>query len=354
MAFVGVALAAMAALAPPPFFDTVGRLQRTASPPRGVSDCYVPVFRGDVLLDAAPESTAPVTLSAADAAQWLDDEDCVAAWLGSADEGPLAALSPGAAPAGFWLLELSHLTAPPVIGGARWAPFRTSSSAEPSSAAPVIDRGGIRGAISDDEAALLATARGLAAWHRSVKFCSSCGSPTLPARHGRNRQCVDAACGARFRPRLDPSVIMLVTRGDECLLGRKGSWAVGRYSTLAGFVEFGETLEECVVRESYEECGVRVDRATIRPVGSAPWLFPRSLMCGYIAEVEAPATDGGSGLDVDEDELADARWFSRSFVKEQLALQGEERDEPPMPGGFHVPGRFSLARTIIKQWAAEG
>ncbi|EGB07236.1 hypothetical protein AURANDRAFT_5660, partial [Aureococcus anophagefferens] len=133
---------------------------------------------------------------------------------------------------------------------------------------------------------LLGTARGLADWHAHNGYCASCGGPTKPARHGRNRQCVD--CDTRVRPRLDPSVIVLVTneRRDRCLLGRAKGWAPGRWSTLAGFVEFGESLEECVVREIAEEAGVAPDRASLRQVASQPWLFPRSLMVGYEAVVD--------------------------------------------------------------------
>ena len=108
-----------------------------------------------------------------------------------------------------------------------------------------------------------------------------------------------------MRPRVDPSIIVLVARGDECLLGRQASWPAGRYSTLAGFVELGETFEEAVVREVREEAGVTCDRSTLRFVASQPWLFPRSLMVGFVVETADTA------LEVDESELEDARWFSR-------------------------------------------
>ena len=117
----------------------------------------------------------------------------------------------------------------------------------------------------------------------------------------------------------------------------------GRYSTLAGFVEFGESFEECLVREVLEESGVKVARDSIRSVASQPWLFPRSLMAGYIAEAE------DESLTVDHDELEDAAWFDAEQVRSSLAndITGEEH------GAFHVPSRVSLARHIIEKWLAE-
>ena len=120
----------------------------------------------------------------------------------------------------------------------------------------------------------------------------------------------------------------------------------GRFSTLAGFVEFGETLEECVLREVREESGVAVRRDSVRFVASQPWLFPRSLMVGFLAEADSDA------LDVDETELDGAAWFEREYVREQLARQGDS-DAPPEPGAFHVPSRISLARTLIDAWLSE-
>lgn len=154
------------------------------------------------------------------------------AWIGSCETGPLAELQQSRS--GFWLLDLSELPEPPSptamgLPGARWGKLRS--------------RAGVsicEDLASDDYAALLSTAAGLAAWHRSVRFCALCGGQTEPYRAGTNRRCV--ACGARFRPRLDPAMIVLVTHRNRCLLGRKAAWPPGRFSALAGFVEFGETL----------------------------------------------------------------------------------------------------------------
>ena len=336
-----------------PFFDTNNRLQRSNAPPSHIKRAYVPLYDGKLCVqpvsgladEHAVRDCAPVLLSEDEATQWISDETAIVIWLGSAEEGPLHAAADtqdGQTP-GFFALDLSHLPEPPVLGQhGRWAPLRATRGPGGGEEA-VIGGRGVR-LRSDDEVALLACARGMASWHHSVRFCAACGGKTEPCRHGRNRRCVD--CGTRYRPRLDPSVIVLVTRGDKCLLGRKREWPAGRYSTLAGFVEFGETLEECVLREMEEEAGVRCRRETIRFVGSQPWLFPRSLMVGYIIEAE----DGE--LDVDEAELEDARWFEKAYVREQLALQGDS-DAPLEPGGFHVPSSISLARNILEAWLGE-
>jgi len=229
-----------------------------------------------------------------------------------------------------------------VAASAQWVPLRASRGPG-GGAGAILDSQVMLPEGGDDYAALLAMARGLALWHRSVNFCAVCGGATRPFRDGANQKCVE--CGERFRPRTDPSVIMLVTSGDKCLLGRQASWPAGRYSTLAGFAEFGETLEECVLREVREESGVYVARASVRFVASQPWLFPRSLMVGFIAEADTEA------LTVD-DELDGAGWFDREYVRSQLALQGES-DAPPEQGAFHVPSRISLARTLIDTWLDE-
>ena len=128
----------------------------------------------------------------------------------------------------------------------------------------------------------------------------------------------------------------------RCLLGRKAVWPPGRYSTLAGFVEFGETLEECVVREVREESGVLVDPSSIRFVASQPWLFPRSLMMGFIAEASDPT------VQVDADELEDVGWFDRATL--QGALESLEEASDGTPASLNVPSRASLANTLMRTW----
>src|SRR5690606_14980610 len=121
---------------------------------------------------------------------------------------------------------------------------------------------------------------GLAYWHARHRFCGVCGAPTVCQQGGHQRRCT--GCGAVHFPRTDPAVIVLVTRGERCLLGRSARFPHGMYSTLAGFVEPGESLEETVAREVFEEAGVRVGPPRYR--SSQPWPFPASLMVGFRAE----------------------------------------------------------------------
>ena len=326
-------------LSTPVFFDTNGRLQRGATPGGGQRR-YVPVHDGLSLLEPHGDGGWRPALLAPEEVE-RDDAGCIEAFLGTVTEGVLAADAGEAVD--YYLLDVSHLPDAPTLGPAEavWTPLRARAGPSPCDT------------LECDEAALLGTAAGMAQWHRSVTFCAQCGSADVkPYREGKGRQC--AACKARFRPRLDASIIVLVTdsKGERCLLGRNARWPEGRYSTLAGFLEFGETLEECVVREVEEEAGVKVDRASLRCVASQPWLFPRSMMVGYIAQVEAGAE--AAPLQVDEAELQDAQWFDRAFVKESLAAErAAGQDGPATPGGFHVPSKVSLARTLIEQWLQE-
>ncbi|CAE8667495.1 unnamed protein product, partial [Polarella glacialis] len=327
----------------PTFFNTNGRLERGRAPKETENRLYVPIHNGLVLVQPAPDGKLePALLPRKGAEAFLSEPECMEAWVGGATQGALESLAAAArgsddgqgVAASFWLLELSGLPeapSPESLGlpeGAKWCPLR--DRAGPS----VCDN-----LAADDQAALLGVARGLALWHNSVKFCANCGGRTAPFRAGGNRKCDE--CGTRFRPRVDPSVIVLVVNGSKCLLGRKADWPQGRYSTLAGFVEFGETFEECVVREVEEESGVLVDPTSLRFVASQPWLFPRSLMVGYIAQADS------TSVTVDEDELQDVRWFEAKEVR--ASLEGN----PEAEGGFHVPSKVSLARTLIQTWLDE-
>jgi len=188
------------------------------------------------------------------------------------------------------------------------------------------------GALIDrDEGALLAYARGIMTWHRNHEYCGRCGSPTLSVEAGHVRRCSDEACGAQHFPRTDPAVIMLVSHGDRCLLGRQAFWPQGMHSTLAGFVEPGESLEDAVAREVFEETGVRVREAHYH--SSQPWPFPTSLMLGF------HATADSEHLDVNRDELEDARWFSRDWL-----LANRDNKE------FRMPRPDSISRQLIEAW----
>ena len=175
---------------------------------------------------------------------------------------------PAATQVDYYLLDVSHLPDAPALGPAEavWTPLRARAGPSPCDT------------LECDEAALLGTAAGMGQWHRSVAFCAQCGSADVkPYREGKGRQC--GACKARFRPRLDASIIVLVTdpKGERCLLGRNARWPEGRYSTLAGFLEFGETLEECVVREVEEEAG----RWSLPPYPPLPPLSPLTPPVGH-------------------------------------------------------------------------
>lgn len=189
--------------------------------------------------------------------------------------------------------------------------------------------------LAPGEGELLAHARALAYWHRRHRFCGDCGHPTEGAQGGHVRVCSNPQCGRQHFPRTDPAVIVLVTAGERCLLGRQPSWLPGRYSTIAGFVEPGESLEAAVVREVGEETGVRVRE--VRYQSSQPWPFPASLMLGFRAVAE------GEDIHLGDEELEDARWFSR----EELERAMEE-------GALRLPGRISIAYRLIEDWFDEG
>lgn len=182
------------------------------------------------------------------------------------------------------------------------------------------------------EGSVLAYARGLVHWHQRHRFCGVCGAPTRIVKGGHQRSCTNEGCGAPTFPRTDPAVIMLVHDGDSALLGRQAVWPAGRYSTLAGFVEPGETLEEAVAREVFEETGVRV--RDVRYHSSQPWPFPASIMLGFHAEAKTRE------IHRSDDELEDAQWFTRDELL-NFADQGK-----------HLPAKDSIARRLIEDWLA--
>jgi len=184
------------------------------------------------------------------------------------------------------------------------------------------------------EASQMAYARGLMFWHQRHQFCGACGSQTVMSHGGHVRSCTNPACGLDHFPRTDPAVIMLITRGDHCLLGHHNRLKEGMYSTLAGFVEPGETLEDAVRREVFEEAGIRVGKVTY--AASQPWPFPTSLMIGFYGEAET--TD----ISFEDDELDDAQWFSRDELK-NFADQGKR-----------LPSHDSIARNLIEGWIKAG
>jgi NAD+ diphosphatase len=183
--------------------------------------------------------------------------------------------------------------------------------------------------LDADDAGLLAYARGMCLWHQRHGYCSQCGGPTTAVRAGHAREC--ASCQALSFPRTDPAVIVLVGDENRCLLGRQAAWPAGMYSTIAGFVEPGETLEQAVVREVREETGVNLAQVTYH--SSQPWPFPSSIMLGFSARPDDTEITVGSELD-------DARWFERDAVAAAFTGQGDVR----------VPPRHSIAHQLIRHW----
>jgi len=199
--------------------------------------------------------------------------------------------------------------------------------------------------LSAVEAEIVTTAVALQHWHRRHQFCPHCGAATEQADAGWLRVCT--ADGTPHFPRTDPAVIMLVhDGGDRVLLGRGASWPAGRFSTLAGFVEPGESLEAAVTREVLEETGAAI--RDVRYLASQPWPFPASLMLGFTARGDAEAP-----LAVDTSELAEASWFSRSEVLAARLATDATVASPNSSVLQFISPRLSISRYLIDQWLAE-
>lgn len=190
------------------------------------------------------------------------------------------------------------------------------------------------------ELAAYGGARALVSWHSRHRFCSFCGQPTVLAKGGWQRTC--SACSSEHFPRVDPVTIMTVEHDGCLLLGRQPRFPAGRYSALAGFVEPGETIEEAVARETFEEAGVRV--RDVEYVASQPWPFPSSLMIGCHAYADDPA------ITIDTTELEDARWFTRGDVVEALDAVG--RGESGR--AFGAPPAYAVAHLLLRWWVERG
>lgn len=280
---------------------------------------FLPLWRNRILIRAAqpPAATEPVVI-ARDEADWL---------IGAASE-----------------LVLLGLEGERPVFAADLTPHDEAQLAGLPGECEFIDLRRIGPLLAPDHAALLAYARGLLYWHRHYGFCARCGGPTESCNGGYSRSCINPDCATRSFPRVDPAVIMLVEHrpGDgtqpRCLLGRHNRLPAGMYSTLAGFVEPGESLEEAVAREVLEEVGIEVSEVHYQ--GSQPWPFPASIMLGFRAR--AVTTE----ICVDGDELEKARWFS---VDEVRAF-GEWWDGQSKQS---IPRADSIARYLIESWAAE-
>lgn len=187
----------------------------------------------------------------------------------------------------------------------------------------------VGGSLDHDEAGLLAYARAMILWRGRHRFCGACGAPTLSSRAGHVMKC--SRCETSHFPRIDPAIIVLVSRGEgadeRALLGRQAVWPPGRYSTIAGFVEPGESLEDAVAREVREETGI--DTAEITYHSSQPWPFPASLMLGFTARAHS------EDITCNDGELEDARWFSRADLDSGRVL---------------LPPAQSISYRLITDW----
>jgi NAD+ diphosphatase len=271
---------------------------------------FVPVWRDRNLVVRGADAK-PATLGA-EAAERLIEIASEIALLGI--EGDTA----------YFAADLSHHEPPhlaEILGDAEFADIR-----------------GSRNLLEDGSGAMLLQARGLMYWHRNNRYCAACGASTKSAHAGYARRCNNDSCKREHFPRLDPAIIVLVTRqtpeGEVCLLAHKGEWEDNRYATVAGFVEPGETLEEAVRREVMEETGVAVVEAHYQ--GSQPWPFPASLMLAF----RAIATD--PHIAVDNDEVTQAGWFTRDQV-----VNCEQH-------GFTVSRGGSISRWLVDGWLKEG
>ncbi len=191
------------------------------------------------------------------------------------------------------------------------------------------------------EAALFAMAAGVLNWQRRARHCGACGSSVETRQAGWSIRC--PTCGLESYPRTDPAIIVAVSSGDRLLLGRQSRWPAGRWSVVAGFVEPGESLEQTVAREVFEETAVRVRQ--VRYADSQPWAFPSALMLGFFAEADADAPDPVAG-----DELEDARWFTREEVAAGLSASDAPFSGEAPPLAFSP--RLSIARSLIEAWMA--
>jgi len=190
------------------------------------------------------------------------------------------------------------------------------------------------GGLTELDSSYLALAKGMTFWHEKNKFCGVCGSKTKIVEAGFVLKCINKDCNQSHFPRTDPAIITLVSNKDKVLLARSSRFPQKMYSTLAGFVEPGESLELALKREVFEEVGVNVDK--IEYFQSQPWPFPASLMLGFFAETE------DINLNIDKDEIEDANWFDIRQLKDLT--------HPDIKDGFKLPRFDSIARRLVNDW----
>ena len=284
---------------------------------------FVPVWRSQSLVielaDAEPRAIvlggdhATLLLGGDDYATYLAHGLVV--FLGVVDDRP------------HFALDLTQVEAPLDL----LASPALAASGIPAEGARFADLRQLAGRLAREEGALLAHARAMVFWHQRHRYCGVCGSPTLAEEAGHMRRCMSDECKTMHFPRTDPAVIMLVADGERALLGRNKNFPPGMYSTLAGFVEPGESLEGAVAREVMEETGIEVGQVIYH--SSQPWPFPANIMLGFHAE--ATSTE----IAVDYGELEDAKWFERDWL---LAHADDNT--------FRLPRLDSIARRLVEDW----
>ena len=284
---------------------------------------FVPVWRSqNLVLEFAGGEPRAIVLNADHTTVLLGDGDADTHFA----HGRLVFLGEIDARAHF-AIDLSAIEAPLDM----LASPALAASGIPSEGARFADLRQLAGRLARHEGALLAFARAMVWWHSRHRFCGLCGSPTLSEEAGHMRRCVNPECKAMHFPRTDPAVIMLVSDGERALLGRQKTFPPGMYSTLAGFVEPGESLEDAVAREVREETAIDVGLVSYH--SSQPWPFPANIMLGFHAE--AASTD----ITVDYGELEDAKWFERDWL---LAHADDNT--------FRLPRLDSIARRLVEDW----
>jgi NAD+ diphosphatase len=189
--------------------------------------------------------------------------------------------------------------------------------------------------LNYQDGVLMTLAQFMMNWSLNNRFCGKCGHPTVNSEAGNVRICENSQCKQNHFPSMDPAIIVLVSSGEYCLLGSQKPWPKGMYSTIAGFVEPGERIEDAVIREVEEETGIIVN--DIKYQSSQPWLFPSSLMLGFTA------TAISNKIRIAKNELEDARWFSRKEIKDNLSQ-----------GSMRLPLKVSIAYHLIKTWYDKG
>lgn len=290
-----------------PFLDRQSAKRRENVPwHRRLSDAsslVIPVWRSRNLFSNG-DMVQPVFLRGADGADLLPHADCIV-FLGRLGEHCYFAVG----------LKENGSEAPEAVNQkGQFKDLRIMG--------PLLDR---------DQGSLLAYSRAMVHWHGRHRFCGDCGSPTRSEESGHKRVCNNEKCAREHFPRTDPAVIVLVACEDRCLLGRQRVWPKSLYSVIAGFVEPGESAEQAVAREVWEETSVKVKDVVYH--SSQPWPFPGSIMLGFTGKALA------SDIRLNDQELEDARWFTREDIVAALK-RGEVR----------LPGKISIAYRLIEDW----